>query len=111
MTDLELERMLAGLPVAAPDPARERELLALLRTPPAISTSWWTRRIPVWQAAAACVAVFAASLIWLRDPPPPQPAPAGPVVVKIDQPLFAQAASAGELIDVSRWAALPSGRD
>ena len=110
MTDLELERILAGLPVAAPDPARERQLLAQLRTPPDEAASWWTRRIPLWQAAAACVAVLTVSLAWLRELPRPA-APdlvAKPVVVRIDQPLFANAASSPERIDPSRWGSLPT---
>lgn len=111
MTDLELERLLGNLPVRAPDPARERQLLARLRTPPAEATTWWMRRIPLWQAAAACIAVFTASLAWLHEPARRQPAPAEPVVVRIDQALFANAAVAGERIDVSRWEALPAGGD
>jgi hypothetical protein len=109
MTDLELERMLGRLPVRAPDAERERELLTLLRKPPAGATTWWNRRIPLWQAAAACIAVFAASMTWLREPPRQPPLPAEPVVVRIDQPLFANAAPIGERIDVSRWASLPTG--
>ena len=107
MTDIEIERLLARLPVRTPEPARERELLALLNAPPALVRAWWTRGIPLWQAAAACIAVFAASLIWLRELPRPPATPAvvkvEPVVVRIEQPLFANAAAAPERIDPSRW--------
>jgi hypothetical protein len=115
MTDAELEQMLASLPIRAPDARREQELLSLLRTPPALAVTWWTRRIPLWQAAAACVAVFAASLIWLREPPgrpatPAKPALAAePVIVRIDQPLFVKVVSSPERIDPSRWGSLPAG--
>jgi hypothetical protein len=111
MTDLELERLLGSLPVRAPDADRERELLARLSESRAVATAWWTRRIPLWQAAAACVAVFAASVVWLREPSRQRPTPAEPVIVRIDQALFANAVSAGERIDVSRWGSLPAGRE
>lgn len=110
MTDLELERALGRLPVQAPDPLRERELLALLRSP-ASEASWWTRRIPLWQAAAACVAVFAINVAWLHEPRPQRPTAVEPVVVRIDQALFVQADAAGERIDPSRWGSLPSARE
>src|SRR5262245_60442777 len=107
MTDTELERMLASLPVRAPDAARERELLARLGTARGESSTWWTRRIPLWQAAAACIAVFAASLAWLRESPRRSPAIARPVVVRIEQPLFASAGQGSEAVDISRWQPLP----
>jgi hypothetical protein len=115
MTDLELEKLLASLPVRAPDATREHELLSQLRTPLApAATSWWTRRIPLWQAAAACIAVLSVSLIWTRESPHPratrtEPVLAvEPVIVRIDQPLFASAASAPEPLDPSRWGSLPA---
>lgn len=112
----ELAALLAGLPRIELGPAREARILAALQRAAAPRGRWWVRGVPLWQAAAACVAVagLTAAAFWttvpratgdrIGDPSPRLEAGAGdaPVVVRLDAPVFSHR-SRPPPIDVSRW--------
>lgn len=111
----ELERALAGLPVRSLDPARETSLLrAVLATEP--GRKWWTRRVPLWQAALACAALVALALVLPRlesirragggsAAGLPQNS-ASPVEVRIDAPILARSSSRAYPLRLSEWTPL-----
>lgn len=99
------------MPVVTPDPARESALLDAIRSAEQSSAVsglaarhvWWRRPVPLWQAAAAVVALALIDLAWLRPPAEP-PVPAAPALaVRVDADLFSRVRNPVEPIDVSRW--------
>ncbi|MFO0839792.1 MAG: hypothetical protein U1D55_14875 [Phycisphaerae bacterium] len=118
----EVERLLASLSIRELPATREARLLAALTAASAYASPprWWSRRIPVWQALAACAVILAAALLLPRQRDsaadrPQAPASALPsrpdssreiVVVRVDAPLFSESRSP-EALDLSRWRALP----
>ena len=112
----DLEALLAGLPRTELGPAREARILAALQGAAERRGRWWVCGVPLWQAAAACVAAagLTAAAVWTStsrargagygDPSPRLEAGAGdaPVVVRLDAPVFAHR-SRSTPMDVSRW--------
>ncbi len=84
--------------------ANERIRSAILATDETPSHTWWRRRIPMWQAAAACVAISVLTLIvagMINRTPTRELKPASPSPIALsrnevlDQPPY--------LTDASKW--------
>jgi hypothetical protein len=85
----EIERKLEAAPlVDLPGGADDRIIAAIEAAQPSRQLSWWQRGVPLWQAAAACLALCAVTFVaaWMliqnntTDEPidsivAPQPAP------------------------------------
>ena len=58
-----IEDLLRAAPPPAIDPRREAQLIAAILAAHS-RTPWWRRGVPLWQAAAACVAFASLGLLW-----------------------------------------------
>lgn len=111
MSSDELERKLRAVPVRALSADADAEIIAAIRAAAGRARPWYARPVPLWQAAAACLVLCAAT--WLlggtgRTPTAPSvdsgAAPeSSSVVVRLDEPLFREVSSALDRMDVSRW--------
>ncbi|MEP0846236.1 MAG: hypothetical protein HRF50_05370 [Phycisphaerae bacterium] len=112
----ELERALAGLPVRPLDPAREARMLRAVLAAER-PRRWWTRRVPLWQAALAGAAMVGLALVAPRlalierrdgagTPAAAAKSPRSPVVVRIDAPIVARASSRAHPLRLSEWTTL-----
>ncbi len=123
MSPEETERLLASAPTQQLSPEAEQRILsAVVACSPPPSVNWWMRRVPLWQAAAACILLCAATFgltrgvgrITVGNEPKsldPSPAAAGvagqpkseTTLVRVDQPLFVRPARPPYHADISRW--------
>jgi len=64
---------------------------------------WWARGIPLWQAAAACLAVFAVTFLGVRASSSPAAAPPRVQTAPIDSPQNEKADRPPYYTDISGW--------
>ena len=123
MSPEETERLLASAPTRRLSPEAERRILnAVVASSAARPANWWLRRIPLWQATAACILLCAATFALARglgrisksseskssdrsatravvaDQPKIQT-----TLVQIDQPLFGRRTRPPYRTDIARW--------
>ena len=107
MSDEQIERTLRAVPLRSLPEQADAEIVAALRA--VRRTPWYARRVALWQAAAACLVV--GLVTWLAAKPAEspgvaaveKPARAETVLVSLEQPLFPDAGSSAEGIDISNW--------
>ncbi len=119
----DIEKLLGGLPTHEPDSRRERELLETLLAARPQRGSWWSSRVPIWQAAAACLlaGLLGGTLALTQSPLEPnetqrdmamqrrRPPPPAPVTVSLEESLFASSVTPDYRLDITRWGP-PAGR-
>lgn len=111
--DEEIERRLASVPVRSLEPRREAEMLAAIRSA-GTKTPFWGRRIPLWQAAAACAATMCLSVAAMRGTATraamqgDDAGAATPVRVALDTAWFAREAKRAD-VDISQWRPFAAG--
>jgi len=109
----DIERRLKNLPLRDLPPGADAEIIAAIRNAERTRTHWWTLKVPVWQAVAACLVLCGAT--WLlsdsiQDSPRPatiqEGAPtANTVFVRLDKPFFAESQQDWTRVDITRWGA------
>ncbi len=114
MSPEEMERVLASAQTRRLSPEGERRILsAVASAAPTSPARWWVRRVPLWQAAAACV-LLSASTFGLSRTISERPvenarrasredggASAG--LVSLDQPIFGTSPPPTYRLDISKW--------
>ena len=95
------------VPAGPPDEVSDR-LAARMSTGGWTGQPWWSRRIPVWQAAAACVVVCLLTALTGRagdGPSPRQATSTSPsaTFVRVDPAIFGVSNEPVYRTDVTRW--------
>ena len=118
MSPEETERLLESAPTRRLSPEAERRILsAVVACSPAPSVNWWMRRVPLWQAAAACILLCAATFGLARivsnrgveqrsieNRPVRREAEAtSAALVSLDQPIFGAPLLPSYRLDISKW--------
>ncbi|MBU0639781.1 MAG: hypothetical protein KKB50_13015 [Planctomycetes bacterium] len=114
MCDEVVERQLRSIPVKSLSAEAEAEIVAALRAAEARPRHWHARPIPLWQTAAACVVVGAATWLSTRSGSSVRPAPRGTtavsappaVFVRLEEPLFSHPQRDVSALDISHWQSL-----
>ena len=127
MSPDDTERLLASAPTRRLSPEAERRILnAVVASSAAPSVNWWMRRVPLWQAAAACLVLCLATLGGARalfGDGSAAPDPAGTrslandvvdagkrptKLVRVDQAVFGLPAAPEYRVDITKWQFQPS---
>ena len=107
MSDEQIERMLRAVPIKSLPAGADAEIVAALRA--GRRRPWYSRRVSLWQAAAACLVVGLTT--WFTAQPRNSqgetavetPAQAETVLVRLEQPLFSDTSGGVGDIDISTW--------
>lgn len=102
--DKQIEKWLKSDPQRTLPPEAEQRIAAAVSAAQSRSTPhWWSAGIPLWQAAAACVAVFLITLMALQ----PAPKDAAPPLQAEDRPATLAKTPTAPLspyaVDISKW--------
>ncbi|MCH7872437.1 MAG: hypothetical protein IID33_12125 [Planctomycetes bacterium] len=127
MSRKEAERLLASAPTRRLSPEAERRILdAIATASPSPAINWWMRRVPLWQAAAACLVLCLATLGGARalfGDGSAAPDPAGTrslandvvdagkrptKLVRVDKAVFGLPAAPEYRVDITKWQFQPS---
>ena len=109
MSPEETERLLASAPTRRLSPEAERRVISsITRADVARQDRWWMRRVPLWQAAAACLvlclATFGGARVLTRDridAPDAEERPAE--LVRVDTAVFGSPPQPGYRVDIAKW--------
>ena len=127
MSRKEAERLLASAPTRRLSPEAERRILdAITTASPSPAINWWMRRVPLWQAAAACLVLCLATLGGARSLIGGRDAVADPLwtrsishdvndagkrptkLVRVDKAVFGLPAAPEYRVDITKWQFQPS---
>ncbi|MFH1745537.1 MAG: hypothetical protein ABIG44_00685 [Planctomycetota bacterium] len=115
----EIERRLSELPMQQLPAEADRSIVAAVLAAGEVGGPWWRRRLPAWQAIAACVAVTVSVLllervIWwpadeartVSDAVVVQDETKLALAVHVDVDLLGQRQLASYRTDIARWCRL-----
>ncbi len=119
MSPEEMEQLLASAPTRRLSPEAEQRILsAVVNAAPTSPARWWTRRVPLWQAAAACILLSASAYALARkfaERPVEDDRQAirdeavnSANLVSMDQPIFGGAHPVSYRMDISKWQFQPN---
>jgi len=104
MPEDKTEQLLKSLAVRTLGPDADSRIVAAVQAADATRPRhWWARGIPLWQAAAACLAVFAVTFLGVRAWLPPTSAPSRMQPIPVESPQTEKADRPPYYTDISGW--------
>jgi hypothetical protein len=114
MSDEHIERTLRSVPTKTLSARADSQILAALCAAAGSRRAWYAKPIPLWQTAAACLVVSAATWLSTGLSGTSERAPGDvdtvvrpkAVFVRLDEPLFSQGRLEADGADISHWQSL-----
>lgn len=126
MSAEEMESMLRAAPTRSLSPGAQRQIISAILAADRGRRHWWSRRVPLWQSLAACVAVcvltVAGDSVSPRTPGPVDVSPDGSAravqdraatqeFIRLDPSILGWAGEPPYRTDISRWSEIESPRE
>jgi hypothetical protein len=104
MPEDKTEQLLKSLAVRTLGPDADSRIVAAVQAAdPPRHRHWWARGIPLWQAAAACLAVFAVTFLSVRASLSPTGAPTQVQPTPVESPQTEKTDRPPYYTDISGW--------